>query len=61
MGSTYEGIVEEEGGNGIEEWVVMEGGDILFKKLLEVVGCGDRAVVWIGLQRRLVSLQLWSR
>ena len=27
MGSTQEGIVE--GGNGIEEWVVMEGGDIL--------------------------------
>ena len=27
MGSTYKGIVE--GGNGIEEWVVMEGGDIL--------------------------------
>ena len=28
MGSMYEGIVE--GGNGMEEWVVMEGGDILF-------------------------------
>ena len=28
MGLTYEGIVE--GGNGMEEWVVMEGGDILF-------------------------------
>ena len=45
MGSTYEGIVEEEGGNGMEEWVVMEGGDILFKKLMEEVSCGDRAVV----------------
>ena len=29
MGSTYEGMVEEEEGNGMEEWVVMEGGDIL--------------------------------
>ena len=29
MGSTYEGIVEEEGGNSIAEWVVMEGGDIV--------------------------------
>ena len=31
MGSTYEGMVEEEGGNGIEEWVVMEAGDILLR------------------------------
>ena len=38
MGSTYEGIVEVEG-NGIEEWVVMEGGDILYE-----VGEGGR--VW---------------
>ena len=33
MGSTYEGIVEEEGGNGIEEWVVMEAGDILYEEV----------------------------
>ena len=31
MGSTYEGIVEEEEGNGMEEWVVMEAGDILLR------------------------------
>ena len=30
MGLTYEGIVEEEG-NSMEEWVVMEGGDILLR------------------------------
>ena len=33
MGSTYEGMVEEEeeGGKGMEEWVVMEAGDILLR------------------------------
>ena len=61
MGSTYEGIVEEEGGNGIEEWVVMEGGDILFKKLMGELKYGGRVVERIDLRRRLVGLQLWSR
>ena len=61
MGSTYEGIVEEEGGNGIEEWVVMEGGDILFKKLMGELKCGGKVVERIDLRRRLVGLRLWSR
>ena len=45
MGSMYEGM-----GKGMAEWVVMEGGDILFfKKLEEEVRCDDKAVEQIDL------------